>query len=131
MSDHIAMWSFFLESARRGYIVLYTEILKDPAVFSKLYKKGKKTAGTGISAFYLSNKRPFNRFGITAGKKVGGAVERNRAKRIIRAAYRKNELLLPLGYDIVFVARAEILEKKSTQLDGFFSRLSASMKKSV
>lgn len=92
-----------------------------------MYRKGVKVSGTGALAYFSANRRPYNRFGITAGKKIGGAVERNRAKRIIRAAYRKNELLLPLGYDIVIVARGDIAGKKSYDLDGFFSRLAKEM----
>ncbi len=107
--------------------MLYTEILKDAGVFSRLYKNGCRTSGCGAAAYYSLNRRPYNRFGITAGKKVGCAVERNRAKRIIRAAYRKNELLLPIGYDIVIVARPDIAQKKSTELDGFMKKLSKEM----
>lgn len=118
------MWSLILEAV---ITMLYTEILKDPSVFSKIYKKGARASGSGLCAYFVQNCRPYNRFGITAGKKVGGAVERNRAKRIIRAAYRKNELLLPLGYDIVVVARADIIAKKSTELDGFMLKLSKEM----
>ena len=108
--------------------MLYTEILKDAKVFSKMYKKGVRVGHSFAVAYYSSNRRPYNRFGITVGKKVGGAVERNRAKRIIRAAYRKNELLLPIGYDIIIVARPEIKDKKSHELDGFMRRLSKEMK---
>ena len=93
-----------------------------------MYKKGARVAGVGAVAYYSQNRRPYNRFGITVGKKIGGAVERNRAKRIIRAAYRKNELLLPIGYDIIIVARPDINGKKSTELDGFMRRLAKEMK---
>lgn len=109
--------------------MLYTEILKDPGVYTRLYKKGARVHSNGAVAHFMPNKCSYNRFGITVGKKVGGAVERNRAKRIIRAAYRKNELLLPLGYDIVIVARPELNGKKSTELDAFFSKLSFAMSK--
>ena len=108
--------------------MLYTQILKDSAVFTKLYKKGARAGYHGAVAFFRPNRKPFNRFGITVGKKVGGAVERNRAKRIIRAAYRKNELLLPVGYDIVISARPDIGGMKSQELDGLFKRLAREMR---
>lgn len=108
--------------------MLYTEILKDPSVFSKMYKSGERVNGAGLCAYFRRNRMSYTRFGITAGKKVGGAVQRNRAKRIIRAAYRKNELLLPIGYDIVVVARPDIAGKSSTELDGFFVRLAQRIK---
>ncbi len=53
--------------------------------------------------------------GITTGKKIGNAVRRNRARRVIRAAAE----MLPVtkgGYDIVFVARAKTVYKKSTDI---------------
>ena len=61
------------------------------------------------------------RVGITTGKKLGGAVQRNRCRRVIREAFR------PLcaqvgGYDIVFVARARTIEMKSTQLQVVMQR---------
>lgn len=110
--------------------MLYSETLKDPKVFSKIYKKGGKTGNIFAVAYFMRNRLPYNRIGITAGKKIGGAVERNRAKRIIRAAYRKNELLFPLGFDIVIVARQEIAGKKSQDLDVMFLKLAKDMKNS-
>lgn len=109
--------------------MLFTKVLKDSAVFSKIYRKGLRSAGAGAVVYFMPNRRPFNRFGITAGKKIGGAVERNRAKRILRAAYRKNEIELPIGYDIVAVARGDILKLKSTELDSLFLRLKKEMEK--
>jgi ribonuclease P protein component len=45
------------------------------------------------------------RLGITASRKLGGAVERNRVKRLVREAFRRHKLLFPRGYDFVFVAK--------------------------
>ena len=47
-----------------------------------------------------------NRLGITVSKKVGGAVQRNRARRRLKELYRTNAHLLKTGYDVVFIARA-------------------------
>ncbi len=112
--------------------MLYTEILKDKKVFLRLYKKGRFSSCREVAAYYLPNRLNRNRFGITAGKKLGNAVTRNRAKRIIRSAYRQCESLLPAGYDIVIVAREGIKDKKSTDIEAFIkSRLSKEMGRKV
>ena len=110
--------------------MLYSEVLKDPKVFARIYKKGRRCSCGYAYAYFMKNRSPYNRFGVTAGKKVGGAVQRNRAKRIIRAAYRKNEMKLPLGYDIVIVANKDTVLKKSQDLDILFMRLSKDMRTS-
>ena len=54
------------------------------------------------------------RLGITAGKKLGCAVNRNRAKRVITAAFNACQSNIAAGYDFVVVARTRILDQKST-----------------
>jgi ribonuclease P protein component len=81
-----------------------------------------------LAAYYVQNNSPENKVGISVSKKIGNAVERNRAKRIIRAAYRLCEDKFPIGYDIVFVARPAINDKKMQDISGFFhKRLIADM----
>ena len=88
--------------------MLFTLILKDNKDFLRLYKKGKFIAGKYAVIYYTKSRNDYNRMGITAGKKIGKAVERNRAKRLIRQAYRETESILPRGYDYVIVAREAI-----------------------
>ena len=95
--------------------MLYTEIMNDNKDFLTLYKKGKYSASKYSVIYVRPNGRPYNRLGITAGKKVGNAVCRNRAKRLIRLAYREAEAELPVGMDIVIVARSLICNIKSTE----------------
>ncbi len=54
--------------------------------------------------------------GITASKKIGGAVQRNRARRVVKAAAAALLRGADGHYDIVFVCRKAILSKKSTQI---------------
>lgn len=103
-------------------IMLYTEILNDNKDFLTLYKKGKYSASKYSVIYVRPNGRPYNRFGITAGKKVGNAVCRNRAKRLIRLAYRQAEINLPVGMDIVIVARSCICSVKSQEYCGYMEK---------
>ncbi|HNZ99443.1 ribonuclease P protein component [Ruminococcus sp.] len=102
--------------------MLYTEILNDNKDFLALYKKGRYAASKYSVIYVRPNGRPFNRLGITAGKKVGNAVCRNRAKRLIRLAYRNYEVKLPVGMDIVIVARTAICEIKSQEYCGYMEK---------
>lgn len=84
--------------------------LKKNTDFARLYKRGKMCVTPTLVVYALKNKR-VDRLGLTAGKKVGCAVRRNRAKRRLRALYRELVLcggLLPEGAhaDMVIVARA-------------------------
>jgi ribonuclease P protein component len=55
-------------------------------------------------------------FALVAGKKVGGAVERNRARRVLRAALREVAPRGPKGHDIVLVAREAIRGARTQDL---------------
>ena len=106
--------------------MLYTEILNDNKDFLTLYKKGRYAASKYSVIYVRPNGTPFNRLGITAGKKVGNAVCRNRAKRLIRLAYRNAEVKLPVGVDIVIVARAAICSIKSQEYCGYMDKYGVS-----
>ena len=67
------------------------------------------------------------RIGITASKKIGCAVERNRAKRVIRAAFSQLEGRIKGSYDFVFVARTKTskvkMQKVLEQMEQHFKAL--------
>lgn len=102
--------------------MLYTEILKDNKDFMTLYKKGRYIASEYSVIYVRPNGRPYNRLGITAGKKIGNAVRRNRAKRLVRLAYRNAELSLPVGIDLVIVARTKLTEISSDEYCGYMEK---------
>ena len=83
--------------------------------FRTLYYRGTSRVHAGVVTYVRRNRLGYPRVGITTGKKVGCAVLRSRARRVIREGFRP---LLPLvgGYDIVFVARTRTPEMKSTTL---------------
>ena len=89
------------------------EHLKKRSEFLAVSKTGSKwiTPAFIIQIYKRSPEGPC-RFGITASRKVGGAVDRNRAKRRLRALIRDALPALGLpGTDYVFIARQEILKR--------------------
>lgn len=102
--------------------MLYTEILNNNKDFVALYKKGRFTSSKYSVIYVKPNNKPFNRLGITASKKIGNAVCRNRAKRLIRLAYRNAEISLPVGIDVVIVARTPICSIKSQEYCGYMEK---------
>lgn len=83
--------------------------------FRTLYYRGKSQVHPALVCYVRKNRLGVPRVGITTGKKLGKAVQRSRARRVIREAFRQ---LYPRvgGVDIVFVARQRTLSYKSTQL---------------
>ena len=78
--------------------------------FRYVYNHGLKLQYKYFTAFVLSNKTEAARIGITATKKFGNSVERNRARRLVREAFRKNKWLAQGGVDIVINVKRQLLE---------------------
>lgn len=93
------------------------ETLKLNKDFRRIYGRGKSLVHPTIVTYVTKNRLGSIRIGVTVGKKVGCAVKRNRARRVIMAAWRAvyPEIVVPC--DIVFVARGRILLSKSGQVE--------------
>lgn len=96
--------------------MVFTLRLNENKDFMRLYQRGAFCHLGSALLYAMPNGLSYNRLGITAGKKVGCAVKRNRAKRIIRAAYSACEFSMPIGLDIVFVARHTLPDESSLVL---------------
>ena len=79
--------------------------LKNNELFLQVYKKGKRSYHKNFTLYYLPNGMPTTRLGIKAGKKLTGAVGRNRVRRLVKESYRLLESEIKTGYDLVFVAK--------------------------
>ncbi len=90
--------------------------------FRRLYGRGKSFVHPALVTYIIKTGAPTVRYGITVSKKLGHAVERNRAKRIITAAWRELAPQLNQHIDVVFVARHRILSMKSTDVAAILER---------
>jgi len=84
--------------------------------FKRVRRDGKSTAHPLIVLIALENQLSTTKVGVAAGKSVGNAVKRNRAKRLIRAAARELYPQIASGYDVVIIARAPIIQVKMPQV---------------
>ena len=90
-------------------------------LYHKAYKNGKRVSSRSVALYVLRDrhaallkkqhpeKKTINRIGISASKKIGGAVQRNRAKRVVREAYRQidRQIGVRTGFLIVIVPRPD------------------------
>lgn len=98
------------------------ERIKRQDDFSNVFKNGKRFKLPGLTIICVSNGLEWHRIGIGVGRKFGKAVQRNRAKRVLREFYRRNKEMFnrllwlqsktadgriitdrTIGYDIVFL----------------------------
>lgn len=84
--------------------------------FRHAYTKGKSVVTPAFVVYVVKNSGKGVRLGVKAGTKLGCAVKRNRAKRVLTAAFSQCLPNIRGSYDIVLVARHKILSQKSTQV---------------
>ena len=85
------------------------EVLRRKRDFDRLYKRGRSTGDRYIVVIHSANGLEYSRRAFLASKKVGGAVARNRARRLMKEGFRKIESEIIPGKDILFIARKEIV----------------------
>lgn len=90
--------------------------LKQNTDFHRAYSRGKVKTNPALVTYALKNRAGICRVGITTSKKIGCAVERNRCRRVIRAAYASLAESFSGSWDIVFVARFRTKKLKSQDI---------------
>jgi ribonuclease P protein component len=77
--------------------------------FERAYREGRSHASRYLVlyAFPRESGEETPRLGVSVGRKLGGAVQRNRVKRLLREAFWANAGQLPAGHDFVIVARPD------------------------
>jgi len=73
--------------------------------FDAAFREGASAADDRMVLHLRPNGLPHPRLGLAVGKALGGAVARNRVKRLLREAFRLHRGDLPAGHDLVVVAR--------------------------
>ena len=105
--------------------------IKENHLYRKTFQRGKHWSGKFVSVYILKDlaakklkkanpqKQYINRIGLSVPKREGGAIERNRVKRIIRAGLQGVERRHPLrrGFLIVIAARPGIERQKSPAIE--------------
>lgn len=83
------------------------ERLTRTGAFRAILARGRAYRGRYLSLFFLPRGSGPSRLGVSAGKRVGGAVQRNRAKRLLREAFRQVKRRLGGTFDMILVARPD------------------------
>lgn len=100
--------------------MLKKNVLRRKSDFSTIYNKGKSVGDRYVVLFYRKNNLPYNRLAYLASKKVGNAVKRNRARRLLKESVRLTNLELPTGYDFIIIARNTITNAKCAEVKRSF-----------
>ena len=86
------------------------------ADYRHIQGRGRRVHRRDLLALYLPGECEQSRFGLTVSRKVGGAVVRNRVKRMLREAVRHERHCMVNSWDVVFIARASAAEADAAEL---------------
>lgn len=100
------------------------------ADFQAVYQQGRKQFSGNFTVFYRRRDDESGpRVGLTVGKVLGGAVQRNRIRRRLRAAVVRNLPQLALPLDVVMHPRKPVLDMEFARLDREVGQLFAALQK--
>jgi len=85
------------------------EHLRRHADFVRVYTRRRRAGDDRMLVYACENNLPYSRLGLSVSRKVGGAVVRNRWKRILREVFRRHRAQLPAGVDLVVVAQPGVV----------------------
>ena len=106
-----------------GHGLAAAERIRRRADFERIYANGAKIHGRYMTLFVMVNDAAAPRLGVAATRKLGSAVDRNRAKRRVRELFRRRKNIG--GLDIVIVPRREMLDAPFAHLEAEYVALLA------
>jgi ribonuclease P protein component len=104
---------------RDGAFTVQNELrLKKREDFSKIYRTGKSVANFQFVLYYREQSiRPTFRLGISASKKLGNAVVRNRLRRSVKEIWRLHQENILQNYDYVVIVRKAAVNMDYHQME--------------
>jgi ribonuclease P protein component len=81
------------------------EHLRRGSDFRRVYERRRSASDSWLIVYACPNGLAYSRLGLSVSRKVGGAVRRNRLRRLYREAYRLSRADLPTGLDLVLIPR--------------------------
>jgi len=102
--------------------------LKKNSDFNVVYSKRRSMANKLLIIYITENELNNSRVGFVVSKKVGNSVIRSKVKRLMKESYRINDNRFKLGYDIIFIARAECKNSTFNEIESAIIHLMKRMK---
>jgi ribonuclease P protein component len=87
------------------------ERLTTPAEFRRVFRDGVRVDGPLFLLVAAGGRGRRSRLGLAAGRRLGAAVQRNRAKRLLRESFRRSKACMPETLDLVLIPKSDIQEK--------------------
>ena len=91
--------------------------LRTAAEFDAVFKRGARLPGRLFLLVVAQNRVRFDRLGLAASRRIGGAVARNRARRLLRESFRRLPATAGAGVDVVVVVHKELVACGQAEVD--------------
>ena len=106
-------------------------IVKNQRDFDRIIKESRYRKSKNLVIYYEKNEFPYDRFGISVGKKIGNAVNRNKYKRKLRAIIDNYKKLYVNSQDYIIILRGIAKEKEYNELEKEFLQLMDNIRKDI